>query len=95
MLNNEFISLNSLRTRNPCLANSEDTDEAVFHQGMDCFLRQKRSSVNENTIVLENITFDPSIYKMALPDYYQTPLYAAASEPRPRENLSLRFAAET
>ena len=48
------------------LANSEDPDEmlhhAAFHQSLHCLLRQKLYLIERNTIYLEIITCDPSIY---------------------------------
>ena len=50
------------------LANSEDPDEMPHHQGMNCLLRQNRSSEKEMQYLLEIITCDPSIYTMGHPD---------------------------
>ena len=52
------------------LANSVDPDEmphnAAFHQGLDCLLRQNRSS---EICFLKIITCDLSIYTMDHPDF--------------------------
>ena len=45
------------------LTKSEDPDEmphdVVFHLGLYCFLRQKRSSKKKYTFYLKIITYDP------------------------------------
>ena len=50
------------------LANSGDPGKmlhnAVFHQGLHCWLRQKRSSEKELQFYFEIITCDPSNYIM-------------------------------
>ena len=48
------------------LANSDHTDEmlhnATFHQGLNCLIRQTRSSEKEIQFYLEIITCDPLIH---------------------------------
>ena len=50
--------------------NNEDPDEipqnATFHQGLHCLIRQTRKKYN---IILEIITYGPSIYTMDNPDF--------------------------
>ena len=55
------------------LANSEDPDEmpqnAAFHQGVHCLLRQNQSSEKAIHYFLKIINCDPSTYIMDHPDF--------------------------
>ena len=61
------------------LTNSEDADKipqnAVFHQGLTCLLRQNQSSEIEVQYFLEIITSGPSIYTMDHPDFLYVALW--------------------
>ena len=58
-----------LESRHPTLGiliYSEVSDEmthyAAFHQALHCFARTKPIFIERNTIIMEIITYDPSIY---------------------------------
>ena len=55
------------------MVNSEDPDEmpqnAAFHQGLHCLLRQNPSSERKIQYFQEIITYDPLVYTMEHPDF--------------------------